>query len=185
MLSKLDPEDAAKVKAATEAYLAHLPNGQAKDQGIKLGLDTAARVLELRTHDGDDVQDAYRPVTQPGVYTETMPVYGWKFATMKPFAMHSPSQFRPAPPIALNSEEWARNYNEMKAIGEKVSRKRTRRQTDDARFWLMVDPGSNQPLARQTAILKNMSTIDSAHFMALVTIAQMDALIAVFDAKYH
>jgi hypothetical protein len=184
VLSRLYPEGAAKVKQAMEAYLARLPSGRAKEQGIELGRETAVKVLELRAHDGDDTQDAFRPVTQPGVYTETMPVYGWKFAAMKPFAMNSPSQFRPPPPIALSSMEWAKNYNEMKFVGEKNSPTRTPRQTEDARFWLMVVPGSNQPLARQIAIKKNMSTIDSARFMALVSMAEMDALIAVFDAKY-
>ena len=32
---------------------------------------------------------------------------------------------------------------------------------------------------------KDMSVIDSARFMALVTVGLNDALIAVFDAKYH
>ena len=48
-----------------------------------------------------------------------------------------------------------------------------------------MSPGSNQPLARQIVIKKNMSIVDSARFMTLVTMAQMDAAIAVFDAKYH
>jgi hypothetical protein len=129
--------------------------------------------------------NAFRPITQPGVYTETMLTYGWQYANMLPFVMSSSSQFRPPPPISLRSDEWTRNYNEMKDIGEKNSSKRTPRQTEDALFWLNSPPGSNQPLARQIAISKNMSVVDSARFMALVTMAQMDAAIAVFDAKYH
>ena len=89
------------------------------------------------------------------------------------------------PDIALTSEEWTSNYNEMKDLGEQNSTRRTPRQTEDARFWLSVAPGSNQPLARQIAIKKNMSVVETARFMALVTMAQMDAAIAVFDAKYH
>ena len=100
-----------------------------------------------------------------------------KYANMLPFVMSSPSQFRPPPPIALTSEEWTRNYNEMKDISEKSSTKRTPRQTEDALFWLNSAPGSNQPLARQIAISMNMSVPDSARFMALVTMAQMDAAI--------
>ena len=46
-------------------------------------------------------------------------------------------------------------------------------------------PDRNQPLTRQIVIKKNMSIVDSARFMALVTMAQMEAAIAVFDAKYH
>jgi hypothetical protein len=73
----------------------------------------------------------------------------------------------------------------MKDLGELNSTRRTPRQTEDARFQLSVAPGSNQPLARQIAIKKNMSVVETARFMALVTMAQMDAAIAVFDAKYH
>jgi hypothetical protein len=73
----------------------------------------------------------------------------------------------------------------LKEYGEKDSPKRTPRQTEDAKFWLTVSPGSNQPLARQIVIKKNMSIVDSVRFMALATMAQMDAAIAVFDAKYQ
>jgi PAP2 superfamily len=185
VLIKMLPASAIKVKEVQDAYLAGIANGDAKDRGIKLGEEMAAKVIALRANDGHDAVNAFRPATQPGVYTETMPTYGWEFTTMTPFAMKSPSQFRPAPPIALTSEQWAKDYNEIKDIGEKNSAKRTPRQTEDARFWLTVIPGSNQPLARQIAIGRNMSVVESARFMALVTMAEMDAAIAVFDAKYH
>ena len=54
--------------------------------------------------------------------------------------MTSPSQFRPKPPIALESEQWAKDYNEIKELGEKNSSKRSARQTEDARFWLLTGP---------------------------------------------
>jgi hypothetical protein len=185
VLSKMDPEDAPKVKEALDAYLAGIPDGVDKAQGIKFGEEVAIKVIERRANDGENTPNAFRPVTQPGVYTETMITYGWQYATMQPFAMKSPSQFRPPPPIALTSEEWARDYNEMKNIGEKNSADRSPRQTENARFWLTVIPGSNQPLARQLAISKHLSVVDSARSMALVAMAEMDAAIAVFDAKYH
>ena len=185
LLQLLPPENRAKAAQARDAYLAGIPDGNAKTLGIRLGDEVAMKLIESRAGDGNDAVDAFRPVTAPGVYTETMPIYGWKFATMRPFAMTSPAQFRPPPPIALASEKWASDYNEMKDLGSKDSTKRSPRQTEDAHFWLMVVPGSNQSLARQIALKENMSVVDAAHFMALVTIAEMDALIAVFDAKYH
>ena len=185
LIKLLPAESEAKVAQARDAYLAAIPDGEAKSVGVKLGNEAAIKAIASRANDGNDTPDAYRPQTQPGVYTETMPVYGWQFATMQPFAMTSPLQFRPVPPIALTSEEWTSNYNEMKDLGVQNSTRRTPRQTEDARFWLSVAPGSNQPLARQIAIKKNMSVVETARFMALVTMAQMDAAIAVFDAKYH
>ena len=181
----LPAESEARIAKARDDYLAGIPEGEAKSLGVKLGNEAAIKAIASRTNDGNDMPDAHRPRTQPGVYTETMAVYGEQFATMRPFAMTSSSQFRPVPPIPLTSKAWASNFNEVKELGELNSTKRTPRQTEDARFWLSVAPGSNQPLARQIAIKKNMTLVETARFMALVTMAQMDAAIAVFDAKYH
>ena len=59
---------------------------------------------------------------------------------MTPFAMASPSQFRAKPPASLKSAEWAWDYNEIKGLGAKNSTRRTARQTEDARFWLIGGP---------------------------------------------
>ena len=94
VLSKMDPENAGKTRAVLDTYLPQVANGDAKDRGVELGKEVATRVLEMRAHDGNDTVNAFRPVTQPGVYTETMLAYGWQYANMLPFAMSSPSQFR-------------------------------------------------------------------------------------------
>src|SRR6266545_3964682 len=47
-----------------------------------------------------------------------------KWPNVKPFAMTSPSQFRPQPPIPLKGEEWTADYNEIKSLGGKTSTKR-------------------------------------------------------------
>jgi hypothetical protein len=72
VLAKLDPESAAKVRDALEKSLAVIPNGDSKDRGIKLGEESAIRVLELRANDGYNRPNAFRPITRPGVYTETI-----------------------------------------------------------------------------------------------------------------
>jgi hypothetical protein len=109
---------------------------------------------------------------------------GSQFPAVTPFAMTSPAQFRPKPPVPLKSAQWAKDFNEIKELGEKNSTKRTPRQTEDARFWVLTGPLSTHPLARQIAIAKNMNVADSARFLALVSAAEEDALIAVMDAKY-
>jgi hypothetical protein len=128
--------------------------------------------------------NAYRPRTTPGVYVQTMPTVSWEFTDMLPFVMTNPAQFLPPPPIALTSEQWAKDYNEIKNLGDKDSTSRTPRQTEDARFWFSAGPTIYQPIPRQIVISKNMSVVDSAHFMAVVATAQTDAYIAVFNAKY-
>jgi PAP2 superfamily len=184
VLVKLVPDAAADVQSTLMTYLATLPDGEAKSKGVQLGQEVARRILEIREKDGASAPDAYRPKTKPGVYIPTPITVGSQFPNVTPFAMTSPSQFRPKPPPSLKSEQWARDYNEIKDLGEKNSTRRTARQNEDARFWLLVGPRSTYPLPRQVAVASNMSVLDSARFMALVSIATIDAMIAVFDAKY-
>jgi hypothetical protein len=184
VLIKLVPDAGSDIQSTLTSYLATLPDGEAKSKGIELGQEVAMRILEARANDGASAPDAYRPKTKPGVYIPTPITVGSQFPNVTPFALTSPSQFRPKPPPPLKSEQWARDYNEIKDLGEKNSTKRTARQTEDARFWLLVGPRSTQPLPRQVAIARNMNVLDSARFMTLVTVAAMDAVIAVFDAKY-
>jgi hypothetical protein len=184
VLVKLAPDAAADVQSSLASYLATLPDGEAKSNGVKLGQEVAAKILEAREKDGASVADAYRPRTQPGVYIPTPVTVGSQFPNVTPFALASPSQFRAKPPPSLKSAEWARDYNEIKDLGAKNSTKRTAQQTENARFWLVVGPRAANPLPRQVVIAKNMNLLDSARFMALASVAAVDAIIAVFDAKY-
>ena len=185
VLAGLHPQSEGELKSATAAYLATIPDGDAKTQGVKLGQAVAARILEARANDGATAADAYRPKTRPGVYVPTPITVGSTWPNVKPFAMTGAAQFRPQPPIPLAGEQWAADYNEIKELGGKSSSKRSAKQTEDARFWLITGPQSTDPIVRQLVAAKKMSLIDSARFMALADIALADAYIAVLDAKYH
>jgi hypothetical protein len=50
-------------RATLTSYLAALPDGDAKDRGVKLSEDVAAKMLSLRADDGSNTPDAYRPIT--------------------------------------------------------------------------------------------------------------------------
>src|SRR5258708_32004728 len=185
VLATIDAKTAGDMKAALATYLAPLPDGASKSDGIALGEAVAAKVLEARANDGCDAPDAYRPRTTPGVYVPTAITLSSMWPNLKPLAMANGSQFRPKPPVALESEEWATDYNELKDYGGQISAKRTAQQTETARFWLMGGPVAYHPFVRQLVIAKQMSVVDSARFMALMVVALNDATIAVLDAKYH
>ena len=185
VLAGLLPEETEPLNTAMTSYLATIPQGAAKSEGIAIGRDVAARIVAERKSDGSDAPDAYRPKTRPGVYVPTPITASSMWPKVKPFAMTSPSQFRPLPPIALKSEEWAADYNEIKSLGGKFASKRTPRQTEDGHFWLITGPVSYYPILRQLVAAKNMDLVDSARFMAIASAAVADAFIAVFDAKYH
>jgi hypothetical protein len=185
LLATVDEKTAGEMKGALATYLALIPDSAAKSAGVKLGEAIAAKVLEARAKDGCDAPDDYRPRTTPGVYVPTAITISSMWPNVKPFVMASPSQFRPGPPILLESADWAKEYNEIKDYGRQKSAKRTDQQTETARFWLVGPPAAYHPFARQLVAVKQMSVIDSARFMALVAIGINDAIIAVLDAKYH
>ena len=185
VLVGLRPMAAAETKAALATYLATIADGEPKSDGIKLGEAVAAKILLARANDGSSAADAYRPKTKPGAYVPTPITVASVWPAVAPFALTTPSQFRPPPPIALDSQEWAADFNELKTHGGKTSTMRSTQQTETARFWLMVGAPGYHPVARQLIAARQMNTIDSARFMALYAVALADAYIAVFDAKYH
>jgi hypothetical protein len=184
VLASVDANTAREMKSALADYLAAIPDDAAKADGIRLGEAVAAKVLQARRNDGFDAPDAYRPRTAPGVYVPTAITLSSMWPDMKPFVMVKGAQFRPGPPLSLESPEWAADYNEIKDYGGQNSAKRTAQQTETARFW--INPlTSYQPFARQLVTAKQMSTLDSARFMTLAIVGLNDAIIAVLDAKYH
>jgi hypothetical protein len=186
VMTALHPQAAAEIKAALTSGLGAIADGDAKSDGVNLGEAVASKLMQARANDGANALDDYRPRTTPGVYVPTAAVMvGSTWPKMTPFVLPKGSYFRPPPPISLQSEEWAADYNEIKDLGGKTSVKRSPQQTEMARFWLMVGAPAYHPLARQVAAARQMSVIDSARFMALYAAALTDAYIAVFDAKYR
>src|SRR5258706_4167094 len=185
VLATIDAKTADEMKGALATYLASIPDGAAKSDGVRLGEAVAAKVVAARANDGSDAPDDYRPRTTPGVYVPTAITVASMWPNLKPFAIAKGSQFRPGPPVALDSSEWAKDFNEIKDYGSQKSAKRTAEQTETARFWLVTGPAAYHPFLRQLAIAKEMDVVESARFMALGGITINDALIAVLDAKYH
>jgi hypothetical protein len=99
--------------------------------------------------------------------------------------MASPGQFRPGPPPALDSDAWARDYDEVRALGGRVSARRTPEQTGIARFWEYSLPPIYHGVVRSVASLPGREITRNARLYAAVTQAMDDAMIGVFDAKYR
>jgi hypothetical protein len=125
VLAALLPNAADEMKAALAAYLAPMPPGSAKDDGVRLGEAVAAKIVAERTQDGSAAPDSYRPKAKPGVYVPTPITASSMWPNVTPFVMTGPAQFRPQPPIALKGEEWAADYNEIKNLGGRNSTQRT------------------------------------------------------------
>jgi hypothetical protein len=98
--------------------------------------------------------------------------------------MDSAALFRPGAPPGLTSAIWARDYNEIKALGAKNSTQRTPEQTAIAKFWEATAPAVYWPVARSVAAMPGRDVTANARLLAIAAMAMDDALIAVFDAKY-
>ena len=185
VLSKLIPSQQAAIDNAYQAALAAIPASAGKPEGIAVGEKAAAAVLALRADEGGAALEDFRPRTTAGVYVPTVipAVPHWPRRT--PWIMGSAEQFRPGPPPSLSSSLWARDYNEIKALGAKNSTQRTAEQTAIARFWEATQPTVYFPVVRSVANATGREITQNARLLAVAGQGMDDALIAVFDAKYH
>jgi hypothetical protein len=134
-LAKLLPTQQAFIDSAYQAALTKIADSTAKTEGIAVGEKAAVAILAMRAGDSVGAGEAYRPFTTAGVYVPTVIPAASQWSLRKPWLMTSSAQFRPAPPPALNSALWARDYNEAKAFGGRNSTSRSAEQTAIARFW--------------------------------------------------
>ena len=183
-LLALMPAEQAAIDSAYLSALSTQPDSVAKADGISVGEKAAAAILARANNDGATAADSYRPQTTPGVYVPTVVPAVPQWAKRTPWVMARPDQFRPGPPPSLTSDIWARDYNEVKALGAKNSTQRTAQQTDIARFWEETRPLVYFPVVRSLASAAGRSVVENARLYAAVAMAADDALIAVFDAKY-
>jgi hypothetical protein len=189
----------AQVDAQYVAVLAGVPDGISKTDGIAVGQAAAAAILALRSTDHATEFVAYTPGTQPGDWQPTpnpvpfdppasaefLPASlpGWGHVT--PFALRRSTQFEPSGPPRLRGPKYARDYNEVKAIGEKNSTMRTAEQTSIARFWYGSVPFAWSQIASGIAASRHLDSWETARLLALLNVAMADAYIAGFETKYE
>jgi hypothetical protein len=184
-LLRLLPAQQPAIEAAYRTALSAVADGAPKDAGVAAGERAALAVLARRADDGAGAPEAYRQNTAAGRYVPTAIPTVPQWSQRKPWLMNDPAQFRPGPPPALGSERWARDFNEVKAIGGQRSALRSAGQSDIARFWETTLPPVYHGLVRSVAEQPGRDVLRNARLFAAVTQAIDDAMIAVFDAKYH
>ena len=185
ILMRQYPGQKAKIDAAFAETMKDIPDNPARAAGIALGEKVAAAVFAERQSDATNMPDTYRPLTTPGVWVPTTPPLFPQYATAKPWGMDSASQFRPAPPPALNSALYTRDYNETKEMGGAKSTKRTDAQSDAVRFWTQANlaPAWYQAAAQASA-RKGLSVAENARLFALMSMALANCFIVDWDAKF-
>jgi hypothetical protein len=176
------------IDPAFVASLATIDDGQAKTDGVATGELVADLLIAQRADDGFRVPVTYTPPNPPipGVWlpTATTPPIGTYLGLMRPFSLDSADQFRPGPPPALDSQRWAKDYNEVRSKGSVDSHRRTDEQTLAARFWAEPPVQQARGSFRRFVTDHGLDIVDAARFMAMISVTYADALIACFDAKY-
>ena len=189
----LFPAQKPSLDAALAESLASLDdedsNGRSIAAGVAWGNQVGSEIVAWRGGDGfAATPPAYVFDTTPGQWQPTPggsgPPRFRTLATTEPFALTSPSQFRPAGPPALTSARYALDLNEVKAYGGQISSVRTAYQTETAVFWQVDTPPSLwDRVADSLAAAHHFNLIQTARLLAFLNIAMADASFAVWDAK--
>jgi hypothetical protein len=186
------PAQAASLDTNYLAYLAS--HGLAEDDtGVIVGQMAAAAIIALRANDGSwpANPEVFNGGTGIGEWRPTptafLPMAVPWLGSVTPFTLKDPAQFRAPPPPRLNSREYARDYNEVKALGALVNSIRTPEQTDIAYFYadnaFLYWSRALQGIAN--TYLNNIG--DSARLFALCSLVMADGPITAWDSKryYH
>jgi hypothetical protein len=186
------PGSAGILDPAKASALAAIPGGSAKDAGIATGEAAAAAMILARVGDGaTPAQFSVPASTDPGVWqlTPSCPAAGGVFLqwrNLTPFGIANASDFRAAPPPELTSNQYTKDFDEVKRVGSKTSTERPQDRSDVARFYAGSSPAYVMNLAaRQLAAAQGRSLSHSARAFALINMAINDSFIASFDTKYH
>jgi PAP2 superfamily len=192
-LVNLFPARASSFDALHVAILATISNGPQKTAGIVWGEFVASQILAARANDGSNAIVQPPGGSGPGVWVPTPPGFlpyllpQWGF--VMPFAMSSSSQFRPPGPPALDSQQYAADYEEVKQLGAAVGSTRTADQTEIALFWAdgagtETPPGHWNSIAQIIGAARGTTLEENTRLFALLNIAMADAAICSWDAKY-
>ncbi|MGS0688803.1 vanadium-dependent haloperoxidase [Nakamurella sp. GG22] len=189
------------VKDARDHALRAIPTSAAKTAGVQLGTAAAKKILHKRSHDraalqiADPTVEDFPQGTRPGEWRftpgpdgKTLLEFAFlpKWGTVKTFALRNSDQFEPSGPYPLRSRAYARDFNEVKALGSTTSTRRTAEQTEIARFWVGSAPTQWNNIANTVSRSKGHHDMwTDARMFALLNMAMADGYIASFDTKFE
>jgi hypothetical protein len=200
ILLKLYPAQSVALTTRRDASLAALASGEKAEAiaaGVAWGQTVADAVWAARLTDG------FNPTPPPafigvqglvgkpadGFWRPTPPANAFgatpQIATMTPWVLKRPSQFRLPPPLALTSPEYAKDLNELKDWGVLAGSKRDADQSELALFWALNTPLAWDRIAAQISAARGLTLTENAHLFALLNVTLSDALIACWDSKYR
>ena len=190
VLAHFFPGAIASLDAALADSLALVPDGASETDGVAVGKAAAAALIASRANDGSSPTTLYVPQA-PGIGEWALHgacaggvFYNWKDVT--PFGVVSTSQFRAPQPPQLHTGRYANDYEEVKKVGGLNSPDRPFEGSELARLYAgLLPPELWNRTGRQLAAVKVASISSNARLFALLNVAMADALMSVFETKYH
>ena len=179
VLLEYSPAEKARLDAAYAASLAEVPDGRSKARGIAYGELAARTMIAQRAGDGRNAPSmrpaagsrCWRPTTPPAFAPFSAPWLGG----VKPLLIRSGARFDPGPPPALTSRRYARDFNEVKALGSNDDSTRTTEQNDTAVFYAGNPTVQFTAALRDQADVRNLDIVESARMFAAVQMSLADA----------
>jgi hypothetical protein len=142
VLVRLAAAQRPMLDAALDASLSKIADGKAKLDGVALGGQIAEKVVALRADDGAAAKVAFVPKPGSNLYQLTppqmLPAVLPQWGAITPFMLSSKAglDFKGAP--EMTTAEFAREFEEIKAVGGRHSTTRTADQTAAAIFWTVL-----------------------------------------------
>ena len=175
----------ANVESAYTAYMATIPDGDAKTNGTQAGANAAQAMLDARAADNRFGTFRFTPAFGPGQWRPTPTLNdpnAW-IAEVVPFTLTSPGQFPSEGPFALTSAEYAKEFNEVKSLGSATSTKRTPAQTAMASFHSRNPVPMWNATFRGVAAARGLTLAQEARLFAMLDITGADTIISCWDDK--
>jgi hypothetical protein len=200
----LMPATAQAVQDAYDARINAIAPSAEKGAGIALGQLIANGCIEARTnpYDGSD-RNQWQPYTiqdGPGKWRPISGQTAWgpEWGSVRPFGMADSAAINALvdalPPLpALTHPDYTAAFNQVKEFGDQANalNKRTTHMTETGLFWAYDHPALGPPpvlfirSVKEIAEQVGSSEADNARLFAQASVAQADAAIAAWDAKFR
>jgi hypothetical protein len=194
VLKNLYPARGRQLDDLLERSLESADDAEGVQRGLTLGRYVAKEILAWRAEDGSDQEIKHPSGREPGRWRPTPPAFAKPLAPHWPhvtcFALRRGFQCRPDGPPKLTDRAYTDAFNEVKRLGGKDSRVRTRDQTDIAHFWAdgegtVTPPGHWNRIAQDVSRQRSLKLAENARLFALLNVAMADVGIACWDCKFH
>jgi hypothetical protein len=182
------PQVTASIDALYATSLGRIDDSQAKTDGISVGAAAASAILANRAGDGRFGSRTFVTGTEPGEWRPVPPlnanVFSW-VGDVRPFSLKSTDQLRTEAPPALDSAQYATEFNEVKTLGAQTGSTRSDAQNELANFIVANPVPFVFRMYRELAASRHLTTAQQARLFALGSVSAADAFIACWNNKNH